>query len=155
MQSVQAYVSPPIAVVFLFGVFWKRINGQGAIVSLVVGFVMGATRFILEIYYAGVALDGFLGWFVRMNFLHFAILIFVVCVVILIVVSLLTPAPEAKKVNGLTFQTIHEKISLDEVESASILAASTEVETTLQKRINLAFAGSLLVIIISLWIYFA
>lgn len=155
LQSVQAYVSPPIAVVFLFGVFWKRINGQGAIVSLVVGFVMGATRFILEIYYAGVALDGFLGWFVRMNFLHFAILIFVVCVVILIVVSLLTPAPEAKKVNGLTFQTIHEKISLDEVESASILAASTEVETTLQKRINLAFAGSLLVIIISLWIYFA
>ena len=155
LQSVQAYVSPPIAVVFLFGVFWKRINGQGAIVSLVVGFVMGATRFILEIYYAGVALDGFLGWFVRMNFLHFAILIFVVCVVILMVVSLLTPAPEAKKVNGLTFQTIHEKISLDEVESASILAASTEVETTLQKRINLAFAGSLLVIIISLWIYFA
>ncbi len=155
LQSVQAYVSPPIAVVFLFGVFWKRINGQGAIVSLVVGFVMGATRFILEIYYAGVTLDGFPAWFVRMNFLHFAILIFVVCVVILIVVSLLTPAPEAKKVNGLTFQTIHEKISLDEVESASILAASTEVETTLQKRINLAFAGSLLVIIISLWIYFA
>ncbi len=155
LQSVQAYVSPPIAVVFLFGVFWKRINGEGAIVSLVVGFLLGATRFILEIYYAGVALDGFLGWFVRMNFLHFAILIFVVCVVILIVVSLLTPAPEAKKVNGLTFQTIHEKISLDEVESASILAASTEVETTLQKRINLAFAGSLLVIIISLWIYFA
>ena len=32
LQSVQAYISPPIAAVFLLGVFWKRLNGQGAIV---------------------------------------------------------------------------------------------------------------------------
>jgi len=34
LQSVQAYISPPIAAVFLLGVFWRRINGQGALASL-------------------------------------------------------------------------------------------------------------------------
>jgi SSS family solute:Na+ symporter len=155
LQSVQAYVSPPIAAVFLLGVFWKRINGQGAIVSLLAGFVLGAARFILEVVYSGTPLGGFPGWFVGMNFLHFAILMFVVCIVLLVTVSLLTPAPEAAKIAGLTFQTIREKISLEEVESESILATPAEVETPAQKRLNLAFAGVLAVTIISLWIYFA
>ncbi|HEX8999096.1 MAG TPA: sodium:solute symporter, partial [Blastocatellia bacterium] len=52
LQSVQAYVSPPIAAVFLFGLFWKRINAQGAIASLLTGFVLGAARFILEVQLA-------------------------------------------------------------------------------------------------------
>lgn len=155
LQSVQAYVSPPIAVVFLFGIFWRRINGQGAITSLLVGFVLGALRFILEVYYAGEKLTGFLGWFVGMNFLHFAILMFVICLVILIAVSLLTPAPEHDKVAGLTFQTVQEMVSMREVESESILAAPAEVETAGQRRLNTALAGLLLVTIIFLWIYFA
>ena len=32
LQSVQGYVSPPIAAVFLFGLFWPRANAKGAIV---------------------------------------------------------------------------------------------------------------------------
>jgi Na+/proline symporter len=31
---VQAYISPPIAAVFLFGVFWPRANRHGAIAAL-------------------------------------------------------------------------------------------------------------------------
>jgi SSS family solute:Na+ symporter len=90
-----------------------------------------------------------------MNFLHFAILMFVVCLVILVVVSLLTPAPSHDKVAGLTFQTVQELVSLREVESESILAAPAEVETAGQKRLNTALASILMVTIISLWIYFA
>jgi len=44
LQSVQAYISPPIAAVFLIGVFWRRVNARGAIASLVTGFVLGMTR---------------------------------------------------------------------------------------------------------------
>lgn len=155
LQSVQAYVSPPIAAVFLLGIGWKRINGQGAITSLLVGFVLGALRFILEVVYAGNLPGGFLGWFVGMNFLHFAILMFVICVVMLVVVSLLTPAPARDKSAGLTFQTAREKISMMEVESQSILAAPAEIETVGQKRLNTLLAGVLIVTIISLWVYFA
>ena len=52
LQSVQAYISPPIAACFVLGILWPRLNGQGAITSLLTGFVLGATRFILEMLIA-------------------------------------------------------------------------------------------------------
>ena len=155
LQSVQAYISPPIAAVFLLGVFWKRINGTGAITALLVGFVLGALRFIFEVAYAGAPLTGVLDFYVRMNFLHFAILMFVICVAVLVVVSLLTPAPARDKVRGLTFQTIREKVDLDEVEAPSVLEAPAQPETQTENRINWVFACLLIVTMISLWIYFA
>src|SRR5262249_21526245 len=155
LQSVQAYISPPIAAVFLLGVFWKRINAQGAIVSLLVGFFLGAIRFVLEVIYAGQTPGGVLGFYVGINFLHFAVLMFAICVATMVAVSLLTPAPKPAKVNGLTFQTIHEKIAQGEAGSASGLEVPSEEETASQKRLTVAFALLLIATVISLWIYFA
>src|SRR5262249_14060278 len=80
LQSVQAYISPPIAACFVFGILWPRLNGQGAITSLLAGFVLGATRFISEVLDKS---DHFqapaMRWLIDMNFLHYAILMFVVC----------------------------------------------------------------------------
>jgi SSS family solute:Na+ symporter len=144
LQSVQAYVSPPIAAVFLLGIAWKRINGQGALASLLVGFVLGAARFILEVVYAGQPLTGFLEFYVRMNFLHFAILMFAICVAVLVIVSLLTPAPGMDKVEGLTFQTPRQGA-----------AAGVEGGAPAWRAINLVFTFVLVATIISLWYYFA
>src|ERR1700745_3066077 len=88
LQSVQAYISPPIAVCFIFGILWTRLNGQGAISSLLVGFVLGAVRFIFEVldktrHYGSDAIR----WLVDMNFLHYAIFMFVVCSAVLLGVS--------------------------------------------------------------------
>lgn len=101
LQSVQAYISPPIAAVFLLGVCWKRVNSAGAIASLATGFVLGALRLGLELGKA--SLDGVLFWYADINFLHFAILLFVICTVVLIAVSLLKPAESEEKLAGLTF----------------------------------------------------
>src|SRR5438105_9552644 len=49
LQSVQAYISPPIAACFILGILWTRLNAQGAITSLLSGFVLGAVRFIFEL----------------------------------------------------------------------------------------------------------
>src|SRR5690606_15735945 len=49
IQSVQAYISPPIAAVFLLGLFWSRLNAQGALASLLTGLVLGFLRLVLEI----------------------------------------------------------------------------------------------------------
>jgi solute:Na+ symporter, SSS family len=144
LQSVQAYVSPPIAAVFLFGIFWRRVNGQGALASLLVGFVLGAVRFILEVVYAGQTLSGFMGWFVGMNFLHFAIFMFVICVVVLVMVSVLTPAPSEEQLAGLTFATAHR-----------VVAIESETPAPAWRRINLAFTAVLVVTVIALWFIFA
>ena len=129
---------------------------QGAIVSLLLGFALGAVRFILEVYYKGVAPEGgFLGFYVGINFLHFAALMFLVCVATLIVVSLLTPAPEPSKVNGLPFQTVKEKIAMSDVESKGVLEVPAAAEAPTQRRLNTALAVLLIATVISLWIYFA
>ncbi len=103
LQSVQAYISPPIAAVFLLGVFWKRVNGAGAIASLGTGFVLGAARLFLEL--AKGSLNGPLHWYADINFLHFAALLFAICTGVLIAVSLLTPRQPDEQLAGLTFAT--------------------------------------------------
>ncbi len=103
LQSVQAYIAPPIAAVFLLGVFWSRINTRGAMTALVGGFVIGMTRLVAELNKD--SLSGAGVWFAEVNFLHFAILLFAVCVGLLVIVSVLTPAPEAESIRGLTYGT--------------------------------------------------
>jgi SSS family solute:Na+ symporter len=104
LQSVQAYISPPIAAVFLLGVFWRRVNASGAIASLLCGFVLGSTRLALELYKPHLR-PGLLYWYSDINFLHFAILLFVVCCAVLVLVSLLAPASPERMLGGLTMQT--------------------------------------------------
>jgi SSS family solute:Na+ symporter len=103
LQSVQAYISPPIAAVFLLGVSWKRVNRHGAIASLATGFILGAARLGLEL--AKGSTTGAFFWYADINFLHFAALLFVVCTVVLIVVSLITPPEPESALAGLTFAT--------------------------------------------------
>ena len=143
LQSVQAYISPPIAVCFIFGILWPRLNGTGAITTLLAGFVMGATRFIFEVLDKSAHYQsGFLRWLVGMNFLHYSILMFVVCALILIVVSLITPAPERSKLAGLTFATVDDKIETIDVKKAH-LARETRTEHKINVVADVRFAGNL------------
>lgn len=103
LQSVQAYISPPIAAVFLLGVSWRRVNAKGAIASLATGFVLGTVRLVLELCKGSI--DGLLFWYADINFLHFALLLFGVCTAVLVVVSLVTPAQTSEQLAGLTFAT--------------------------------------------------
>jgi len=103
LQSVQAYISPPIAAVFLIGILWKRVNSQGAMAALLSGFVLGVLRLVLELNKG--SLDGILLSYASINFLHFAIVLFVICSMILVFVSLMTTPPPESQVAGITFQT--------------------------------------------------
>jgi SSS family solute:Na+ symporter len=104
LQSVQAYIAPPIAAIFLIGVLSKRVNSQGAIAALLTGFVLGILRLILELMKD--SLSGFFYEYANINFLHFAFLLFLVCILVLVVVSYLTSYPSAEKLAGLTIHTI-------------------------------------------------
>jgi SSS family solute:Na+ symporter len=105
LQSVQAYIAPPVAACFLLGILFPRLNGAGAIWSLGVGFVLGALRLILELDKAHLAPGSLTLWFASINFLHFAALLFVLCTLVLVAVSLATPPPAAERVADLTIET--------------------------------------------------
>jgi solute:Na+ symporter, SSS family len=104
LQSVQAYISPPIAACFLFGIFWNRVNGRGAVSSLVAGLILGAFRFVVEVQNKIAPLSSdFLRYVASVNFLHYAVFLFVVCSAVLVSVSLATETPDRKKLINLTF----------------------------------------------------
>jgi solute:Na+ symporter, SSS family len=104
LQSVQAYIAPPIAAIFLIGVLSKRVNSQGAIAALLTGFALGILRLILELMKD--SLSGCFYEYANINFLHFAFLLFLICTLVLVVVSFITSAPPSQKVEGLTIHTI-------------------------------------------------
>jgi SSS family solute:Na+ symporter len=151
LQSVQAYISPPIAACFIFGILWPRLNGQGAISSLLIGFVLGAARFIFEVldktaHYQ----SGAIRWLVDMNFLHYAIFMFVVCTIVLVAVSLMYPAPDRRKLAGLTFATVDEKMETIDVTARPQMAK----ETGFEHAMNIVFTLALIATVVGLWIRF-
>jgi len=139
LQSVQAYISPPIAAVFLIGVLWRRVNANGAIAALITGFVLGMGRLVVEI--SQPLQKGVLEVYADINFLHFAIILFVICSAVLVVVSLLTPPPEEEKVAGLTFATREP--------------ATAQKSDSRWRRTDLKLSLLLLVCVGLVWIYFS
>ena len=156
LQSVQAYIAPPIAAVFLLGIFWRRVNSHGAIAALIFGFVLGVTRLVLELNKGSLG-DGVLYWYSDINFLHFAILLFVVCSIVLVLVSFVTPEPDSSSVAGLTFQTADE--SPEHAEALDIPDAEEHMPELRSdpkwRRLDIRFSVLVTAIIGSIWWYFS
>jgi len=111
LQTIQGYLAPPIFVVFFLGVFMKRLNGKGCLAALIVGFIMGLVRLAIDTPVK--LLEGFsypegsLLWIINhIFFQYYSILIFVVCIVVMIVVSYATEPPSYQKISGLTYATV-------------------------------------------------
>jgi len=154
LQSVQAYIAPPIAAVFLVGVMWRRINSDGAIASLLLGFVLGAMRLGLELA-NGATRDGLAAGSIwesvaEINFLHFAIILFVICLIALVGVSLATVPPSIDKVRGLTYGTADE--SVIDVDRGEISAAAESDPAWLKLDVWLSIG--LAIAVGALWVYF-
>ena len=113
LQAVQGYMAPPIFVVFFLGVFFKRLNAQGCLWAMIVGFILGLFRMAVDTPVTmGLAgfkngyPEGSLFWIVNnINFQYFSILITIVSAIVMVVVSQATNAPDYARIKGLTFET--------------------------------------------------
>ena len=106
LQSVQSYIAPPIAAVFLLGIFHRRINSQGALTTLIVGLVVVFVRLALELSTSSLDPSGFLYAFGNLNFLTFSSWFFMFSILLCMAVSMASPAPSAEQIKGLTFSTL-------------------------------------------------
>ena len=114
LQGVQAYLAPPIFVVFFFGVFNKRFNAKACLWTLSVGFIMGLFRLFVDTpvkLVEGFSYEqGSFFWVVNnIFFQYYSLLIFIVCAVVMIVVSYMTEKPAYEKISGLTFATMTDE----------------------------------------------
>jgi solute:Na+ symporter, SSS family len=117
LQGIQAYLAPPIFAVFFFGIFMKRLNGKGCLWALVVGFVLGMFRLLVDTPVT-LGLPGFENgydhgsffWIVNhIYFQYYSLLIFLISTAVLVGVSYATEEASDEKLTGLTYATVTEE----------------------------------------------
>ena len=117
LQAVQGYLAPPIFVVFFLGVFFKRMNAQGALWAMVVGFALGIFRMLVDTPVM-LGLSGFHGGYPKGSFLwiinnvyfqYWSVLITIVSAIVMVAVSYMTSEPNYSKIQSLTFETTTEE----------------------------------------------
>ncbi len=102
INAVAAHLAPPITTVFLWGVLWRRGTKQASIVTLSIGFFLGAVSFLLDLPVIGSEKLITENW--GIPFLMQAWWMFCICSVIYVLVSLATPPPSPEAVEGLTWE---------------------------------------------------
>ena len=128
LQNVQGYLSPAIAVLFGMGVFWKRATAPAALWAFVIGMVGGFARLAADLvmhndadavsklktdhyhgvinqaqYESGIAAirathNSLLFDFWNIHWLYYCEALFVLTAVLMVIISLLTKAPDSKTI---------------------------------------------------------
>ena len=111
LQSVQGYLAPPIASVFLLGLFYKRINSVGAIAGLISGFTLGMAKLIIQVNFSSIdnsklSSPEWLASIGDFSFLYATGALFLISSIIIIIFSFLTKAQSDKSIHGLTYGSI-------------------------------------------------
>ena len=108
IQTLYAFFAPPFSAVFLLGVFWRRINAQGALTSVVLGFAFGIVmkaycQFDTAIQQSWLpSLPAHPDWLEPYS--NQGVLNWFLCAVVCVVVSLLTSKPRPEQITDqLTF----------------------------------------------------
>lgn len=143
LQSVQGYLAPPITAVFLLGLFWKRINARGAEWALGIGFILGMLKLSIQGFYGTGKMENpaWLAWIGDFNFLYATGVLFVASAVIMIVVSLMTPAQSEEKIRGLTYGSVHQ-LAGEEIKKSWDLG-------------NKVMVGLILGLVLGMYLYFS
>jgi len=91
IQSLYAFFAPPFAAVFLLGILFRRINAEGATAAVIIGFITGiAIKLYLQlsashpVWLEPFGIQAIVNW--------------IICVIICVAVSLMTPAPRQEQV---------------------------------------------------------
>ncbi len=104
LQGVQGFISPPIAAVFLLGFIMKRSNAKSAIWTLIIGESIGVFRLLLELFVnSNIITNPLAVYITKINFLYFAIFLFLVSASIMITISLLSEENKRSKTKSIYY----------------------------------------------------
>ena len=103
VNKIAAAIAPPVAVVFLFGVFSKRGTRHAAFVTLISGLILGILAFCIDFE----PISGYMfltkGW--GIPFMMQAWWLFVICSVIYFIVSFVTQRPPIEVIEKYTWDS--------------------------------------------------
>ncbi|MGC9470504.1 MAG: sodium:solute symporter [Bacteroidales bacterium] len=102
LQDVQSLLAPGIAAAFLLGILSKKTTPAAGITGLLVGFVLGMTRLIMNVFESGMNPDTLIyKVFVAPNWLHYEIVLFGLIILVMVVVSFFTERKNEASIEGL------------------------------------------------------
>ncbi|HKK17788.1 MAG TPA: sodium/solute symporter, partial [Opitutales bacterium] len=99
INKIPMAFAPGITTIFLFGVFWKRGNRQGAMAALLFNVAVGLVYLCIDIPLVGTT--QWINQELGIPFMQVGWYLFLLSSVIYVTVSLLTPAPAPEKTEGL------------------------------------------------------
>jgi SSS family solute:Na+ symporter len=141
LQDVQSLLAPGIAAVFLLGVASKKITPKAGFIGLLTGFILGMIRLGFKVFGAGLSETNiFYTVFLRLNWLHYEIVLFGLVIILMIIISMFTAKANPLAIKGLYFGSATP-------EEKAITRASWN-------NWDLIFSGLIIVVIIAFYIYF-
>ena len=119
LHGIQAYLAPPIFVVFFMGIFNSRLNHQGCLAALFIGIFLGLFRLAVDtpalLFEDFAYAEGSFLWVINnIFFQYYSLGMFIICILVMVGVSYMTAAPDYQKISGLTFKTLtddHRRMS--------------------------------------------
>jgi SSS family solute:Na+ symporter len=141
LQDVQSLLAPGIAAVFLLGIASKKTTPKAGFIGLVTGFVLGMTRLAFKVFGSGMNHDSvFYTVFLKLNWLHYEIVLFFLVIILMIVVSAFTPKADPAAIRGLYV--------------GSATAGEKAVTRASWNNWDLLFSGLIIVVIVAFYAYF-
>src|SRR5262249_8007039 len=107
VQNIFFYIAPPFAVVFTVGILWRRANATAAVTTIVAGFLF---TWVLDTW-----LFPQIPLLMPYNtYLHRALLAWIFCMAVMILVSLFTAAPAPEKIAGIIWNPRYALLPAEE-----------------------------------------
>ena len=109
LQGIQSLLAPAMVAVFLMGIFSKKITPKAGEAGLIVGFLIGMTRLVTNIFTntGDTVMTGWFWenthWFWHTNWLIFEIWLLVFIMLFMVLVSFFTKKPTAAQIEFITF----------------------------------------------------
>ncbi|MCU0474275.1 MAG: sodium:solute symporter [Bacteroidales bacterium] len=141
LQDVQSLLAPGIAAVFLLGITSRKTTPKAGLYGLIAGFTLGMTRLTLKVFAGGIGHDSIIyKVFLAPNWLHYEIALFFIVIVLMIIISMVTPKADPVAIRGLYF--------------GSATAEEKAVTRASYNNWDLVFSGIIIAVIIAFYIYF-
>jgi SSS family solute:Na+ symporter len=110
INTAICYIAPPITVVFVAGVFWKKATSKASVLTLVIGSLIGLLIFVFD--FAG-GLKAFKADYPAFEFLNFMVISFIlsmICTIVLVLVSIANPEPLTEEKSKLIWKSFLEPL---------------------------------------------
>ena len=115
LQDIQSLIAPAMVAVFTLGIFSKKITPKAGEWGLIGGFLIGMLRLVTNVITESGKADmqGWFWenttWFWQTNWLIFECWLLVFIIVMMVIISFVTPAPSKAQVEAITFTPEYKK----------------------------------------------